>query len=60
MFQKNKKIKNDMYMDIMKVVNSMPKNTNFFSEQAKIVLTNEIVKEIEKKYIIKEKNNDGQ
>lgn len=49
-----------MYMDIMKVVNSMPKNTNFFSEQAKIVLTNEIVKEIEKKYIIKEKNNDGQ
>ena len=59
MLQRNKKIKNEIYTDIMNIVNSMPKNINFFSEQAKIVLTNEIVKEIEKKYIIKEKNNDG-
>jgi len=45
----------DLYLNILKSVNGMPKNTNFFSEQAKVVLAKKITKEIEQNFIIERK-----
>ena len=60
MFQKYEIIMNDVYINILKVISSMPKNTNFFSEQAKIVLAKKIIKEIEQNFVIKRRKNDWQ
>ena len=60
MFQKYEIIMNDVYINILKAISSMPKNTNFFSEQAKIVLAKKIIKEIEQNFVIKRRKNDWQ
>jgi hypothetical protein len=40
-------------MIILKILNTFPKNTNFYSEQAKICMTNEIIEELKKQGVIK-------